>query len=139
MASSQITEGMQLRLGFETIRDEIACLADQEQTQMDIRDGKVMSEQDVKRMRIFYNDSASKAFWKPNVKDANLDDELEGHEELIAEIEDSGYSLRTPTVIQGYPLSVRYCDFLYFCICRAALYNPVFHGPEGTSTFEEIQ
>lgn len=140
MALSLHPEGMQLRSAFDRICEEIYCLVelnDREESNIDFRHGKTVSETDRKMMKISYADSASKEFWKPYDKNANLEEELDGHEEMVAEIEEK-HNGETKTIGDADLLSLRYSHFLYFCVARAALNNPIFDGTEGSYRFEKI-
>ncbi len=126
MALSQNSEGMRLRSAFDSICEEIYYLVEHK-SNINCRYGKIVSDTDMEMMKISYADSASKEFWKPYNGDANLKEELDGYEDMVAEIEEEyKYDSETQTVGAAYLLSLPYSRFLYFCVAHAALDNPIF-------------
>ena len=146
MASRPNSEGAQLRYNFDVICDEtLYDLADRHEEDFDFDNGTIISEPDRAKMKISYNESARKAFWKPYLQDAKLDEALESHEELVQDIE-HGEDIEnrtdrgpTKTVGDAYLLSLDYSDFLWFCLWRAALHNPVFDDTGINPKFEQIR
>ena len=148
MASQQNSEGAQIRHDFDVICEILYDLADRDEGDFDFDDGIIISEPDCAKMKISYDDSARKAFWKPYLQDAKLDEALESHEELVDDIE-YGEDHReypefeikrgpTKTIADAYILSLEYSDFLWFCLWRAALHNPVFDDTGISPKFEQI-
>lgn len=139
MATRQKNEGAQLRYDFDVVCETLLDLADRDERNFDFDDGVIISEADSAKMKISYNESAQKAFWKPYLQDAKLDQALESHEELVEDIEDRSES-RPPikTIGDAYALSLHYTDFLWFCVVRAALANPVFDQTGESPKFERI-
>ena len=139
MAPSPNRSGLQLRSSFDEICEELFWLAEQGESAIDFNNGKIISDQHANKMRIMHDASAGDNFWKSRVEGAKLDETLSGHEEMIEEIETGLTHPDTHTMGDAYPFSLVYCDFLYFCIARAALHNPVLDGPEDPPIFEQIQ
>ena len=83
MALSQNSEGLRLRSAFDRICEEIYCLVEQE-SDINCRYGKIVSDTDMEMMNFSYADSASKEVWKPYDGDAKLEEELEGHQDMVA-------------------------------------------------------
>ena len=128
MATQPNKEGMQLRSDFGKIIDTLSDLADYDESDLNFADGKMMSRADIAMMRIFYDNLACKAFWKPYAKDAKLEAALEDHEEMVEDIEVELGRAPTETVADAYILSIQYSHFLYFCVTNATFSNPVFGG-----------
>ena len=145
MASRQNSEGAQLRYDFDVICETLYDLADRDEGDFDFDDGIIISEPDSAKMKISYDDSARKAFWKPYLRDAKLDEALESHEELVEDIEhgedpeDRIERGPTKTIADAYNLSLHYADFLWFCLYRAALANPAFDETGINPKFEPIR
>ena len=138
MATRQKNEGAQLRYDFDVVCEILFDLADRDGRDFDFDDGVVMSETDSDKMKISYDDSARKAFWKPYLQDAKLDEAVEDPEEYVQEIEESHHHPSIRTLASAYPLSIRYADFLYYCVGRAAFNNPVFDETGESPKFERI-
>ena len=138
MASRLNNEGAQLRSNFDNFCEALYELVDRRECNIEFDHGKIIAGSGCKMMKVSYAESASKAFWKPYVKDAKLDEALEDHEEMIEDIEQSNERGPTQTVEDAYLVSLQYSDFLWFCVWRSTVYNPVFDGPEGCSRFEQI-
>ena len=145
MASLPNSEGAQLRHDFDVICETLYDLADRDLCDFDFKDGIIISELDSAKMKISYDDSARKAFWKPFLQDAKLDEALESHEELVEDIEhgedpeDRIERGPTKTIGDAYNLSLDYSDFLWFCVYRAALRNPALNETGINSKFEQIR
>lgn len=138
MASRPNNEGTQLRYDFEVVCDKLYDLADRQEDDYDFDDGVIISESDSAKMKISYDDSARDAFWKPYLQDAKLEDALESHEDLVEEIEHKERGT-TKTMGDAYLLSLRYRDFLWFCLHRAVVANPVFDETGINPKFESIR
>ena len=144
MASRPNSKGSQLRHDFSLICETLYDLAERDDD-FDFDDGVILSELDTARMKISYDDSALKAFWKPYLQDAKLDEALESHEELVQDIEHPEEIM--PRIDPGpmkdigdaYNFSLHYADFLYFCVCRGVLGNPVFDDTGINPKFEVIR
>lgn len=65
MASRLNSEGAQIRYDFKTICETLYDLAERDECDIDFDDGVIISEIDSVKMKIIYDDSALKAFWKP--------------------------------------------------------------------------
>ena len=139
MASQMNSEGAQLRYDFDVICETLYDLADRDDGDFDFDDGIIISELDSVKMKILYDDSARKAFWKPYLQDAKLDEALESHEELVEDIETEIERGPTKTIADAYLLSLDYADFLWFCLWRAALHNPVFDETEINPKYVQIR
>ena len=138
MAPRLINEAAQLRSNFDRFCEELYELVDRRECDIEFDHGKTMAESDCEMMKVSYAESASKAFWKPYVNDAKLDEALEDHEEMIKDIEQSSERGPTQTVEDAYLVSLQYSDFLWFCVWRSTVYNQVFDEPEGCPRFELI-
>ena len=139
MTSQSNKDGTQLRSDFDKICETLYDLADRDECDVSFEDGRMVSESDCAMMRISYDDSVRKACWKPFAKEAKLEKALEDHEEMIEDIERGTERALTKTMADAYLLSIDYCDFLWFCLWRAALHNPALGGTEGLSRFEQIR
>ena len=128
MASERNKEGMQLRSDFAKICDLLSDLAELDEDDLRFDDGLMVSETDSAMMRISYDDLARKTFWMPYAKDAKIEAALEDHEEMIDEIEHECERGTTQTTEDAYLLSMKYSDFVWFCVSNAAFQNPVFGG-----------
>ena len=127
MTTQPNKEGMQLRSAFSNICDTLSDLADHDESDLNFDHGVVISHLDNATMRISYDSHARQGFWKPYAKDAKIEAALEDHEEEIEDIEHE-FGGTTQTVADAYTLSIKYGDFLWGCLSRAVLYNPVFGG-----------